>query len=121
MAYKIDFSIANSDQIESALTERLENIRLERNITQAQLAQEAGVTLRTIRRLEKGQGVSCDTFIRVLIALRLQQNLQILLPDPAIRPIERIRTGGERQRARPARPKKEGSAWTWGDEDSQPS
>lgn len=60
MSYNIDFTTATSDQIEAALGKRLESIRLSRNIAQQQLAEEAGVSTRTIRRLEKGQGVSLD-------------------------------------------------------------
>jgi putative transcriptional regulator len=116
MAYNIDFSIATSDQIETALCSRLERIRLSRNMTQRQLAEEAGVSTRTIGRLEKGQGVSLDTFIRVLIALRIQHSLQSLLPDPTVRPIERVGAGtGERKRARPAPVNHERPAWSWGD------
>lgn len=116
MAYKIDFSVATSDQIEAALCERLENIRLSRNITQIQLAKEAGVSPRTIGRLEKGQGVSVDTFIRVLTALGIQQNLEALLPDPTVRPVERVGIGGgERKRARPGLHSDEGAMWSWGD------
>jgi putative transcriptional regulator len=116
MTYKIDFSVATSDQIEAALCKRLENIRLSRNITQIQLADEAGVSPRTIGRLEKGQGVSVDTFIRVLTALGVQQNLEALLPDPTVRPIERIDIGGgERKRARPGLPSDEHAIWSWGD------
>jgi transcriptional regulator with XRE-family HTH domain len=113
----IDYSIASSEQIEGALCKQLENIRLARNITQAQLARKAGVSLRTIGRLEKGQGVSLDTLIRVLTALGLQQNLQNFLPDPTIRPFERIHTGGtERLRARPKAIHEKKTAWVWGDE-----
>jgi len=116
MAYNIDFALATSNQIEAALCERLESIRLSRNMTQRQLADEAGVSLRTIGRLEQGQGVSLDTFIRVLTALRIQQSLESLLPDPTVRPIERIGTrAGERRRARPARVSDERPAWSWGD------
>ena len=116
MAYEIDFSTATSVQIEAALCRRLEIIRLARNTTQQQLAEEAGVSPRTIGRLEKGQGVSLDTFIRVLTALRIQQNLESLLPDPTVRPIERIGAGaGERKRARPAHTNRERPAWSWGD------
>jgi putative transcriptional regulator len=116
MAYTIDFSIATSDQIETALCKRLETIRLSRNTTQEQLAEEAGVSPRTIGRLEKGQGVSLDTFIRVLMALRIQHNLEALLPDPAVRPIERVGIGtGERKRARPAPVGHERPVWSWGD------
>lgn len=116
MSYTIDFSIARSSQIESALCRRLVAIRLSRNITQEQLAEEAGVSPRTIGRLEKGLGISLDTFIRVLAALRIQTNLEGLLPDPAVRPIERVGLGaGERKRARPTAAKREGSGWSWAD------
>ena len=82
------------------------------------LTGEAGVAPRTIGRFEKGQGVSVDTFIRVLTALRIQQNLEALLPDPAVRPVERIGIGGgERKRARPGpgRSGTERGTWSWGD------
>ena len=115
MSYNIEFSIATSDQIEAVLCKRLESIRLSRNITQAQLAEEAGVSPRTIGRLEKGQGVSLDTFIRIMMALNIQQNLEALLPDPSVRPIERIGMGaGERKRARPAKSIDELPTWSWG-------
>jgi len=116
MSSNIEFSVATSDQIEAALCKRLESIRLSRNITQAQLAEEAGVSLRTIGRLEKGQGVSVDTFIRIMIALGIQQSLEALLPDPTVRPIERVGIGaGERKRARPTQTSNERPTWSWGD------
>ena len=118
MSYNIDFSIATSDQIEAALCKCMESIRLSRNITQEQLADEAGVSPRTVGRLEKGQGVSMDTFIRVMIALRIQHNLEALLPDPTVRPIERIGLdAGERKRARPTKSINKLPTWSWGDEE----
>ncbi len=117
MAYNMDFMAATSSQIEAALCERLESIRLSRNMTQRQLAKEAGVSPRTIGRLANGQGVSLDTFIRVLTALRIQQSLESLLPDPTVRPIERVgATARERKRARPVQTSAEPPAWSWGDE-----
>lgn len=120
MSYKIDFDAAASDQIESALCARLEQIRLSRNITQRALAKEAGVSPRTINRMASGEGISLDTFIRILSALRIQQNLSALLPDPSVRPIERVALEGrERQRARPKGRTGAFGAWTWGDGDEQ--
>ncbi|MBI9051527.1 MAG: helix-turn-helix transcriptional regulator [Anaerolineaceae bacterium] len=117
MSYKIDFSIATSNQIIEALSKRIENIRLMRNMTQAQVASSAGISLRTLGRLEKGQDVSLDTFLRVLIALGIQSNLQTLLPDPMVRPIERVQFNGEqRKRARPKKSPASESKWTWGDD-----
>jgi len=116
MSYNIEFSIATSGQIEAALCKRLETIRLSRNITQAQLAAEAGVSPRTIGRLEKGQGVSMDTFIRIMMALGIQQSLEALLPDPTVRPIERVGiVAGERKRARPTQSSDQRPTWSWGD------
>ena len=110
----------NSEQIETDLSAKLLQIRLARNITQEFLAEQAGVSVRTIRRLEKGLGVSLDTFIRVLMALGVQQNLQSLLPDPRIRPVDRAKfKGRERKRARPKKKKSEISTWVWGDEVEQ--
>jgi transcriptional regulator with XRE-family HTH domain len=103
------------ESIEADLGKRLEQIRLSRNIPQAKLAEEAGVSRRTITRLEHGQGVSLDTLIRVLRALGLADRLAALLPDPSVRPIERVRLKGrERQRARPKR-ERTSDDWTWGD------
>lgn len=117
MRNKIDFSIATSDQIEGYLSHQLKKIRLSRNITQAQLAEESGVAIATIRRFEEGKRVTLNTFIRIMMAFDLQYQLEALLPDLSIRPIERIETGGsERRRARPVQSDDEPAPWIWGDE-----
>lgn len=117
MSHKIDIALSSSEQIEDVLCAQVRRIRLARNITQVQLAKEAGVSLPTIGRLENGKGVSLDTFIRVLTALGVQRNLESLLPDPTVRPVERMsRTGKERKRARPSQSGSGRSAWAWGDD-----
>lgn len=116
MSYSIDFELATSDQIEQALCARLERIRLSLNVTQAQLAEEAGISRKTVGRLERGEGTSLDTFIRVLRVLGIERNIEAVLPDPSVRPVERIgSTQRERQRARP-KPATPATSWTWGDE-----
>ena len=114
MAQKIDAIAGQPDAIEKMVGQRLLEIRLARNINQAALAEEAGVSRRTITRLENGEGVSLDTLIRVMIALGLADRFDVLLPDPAIRPIERIRQGKERQRAR-RKSKPAAKPWHWND------
>lgn len=117
MANKIDFSIATSGQIEGFLCGQLRKTRLARNITQAQLAHASGLAIKTVKRAEQGQGVSLDTFIRIMMALDLQPSLETLLPDPSVRPMERVSLGGrERRRARPVQPESGNSPWSWGDE-----
>lgn len=100
--------------------ERLAQIRLSRNITQADLAQEAGASVSSIKRLEGGENVSLDTFVRVLLALNLTEHLSAFLPDPNIRPIERVKRGGqERQRARRTTRAVKATDWAWGEEDAE--
>ncbi|MHA6686655.1 helix-turn-helix domain-containing protein [Mesorhizobium sp. A556] len=98
--------------------ERVAGIRLSRNLTQRQLGELAGSSRNTVRRLEAGETVSLDTFIRVLAALGLATEFDALLPDPSVRPVDRVRLqGNERQRARPEEgsPQK-ASTWAWGEE-----
>lgn len=115
MAHKVDFSTASSEAIIEALCQRLDDIRLSRNLSQAQLAAEAGVSRSTLTRLADGQSISMDSFVRILQALRLTDHLAALLPDPAVRPVDRVRLdGAERRRARGKRAAP--PVWTWGDE-----
>lgn len=98
--------------------DKIEQLRLSRNITQTELARNAGISERTLRRLESGDGATLDSFVRVLSALKLSQNLDLLVPDPRVRPIERVRTGGtERQRSRSAKTYQTAKKWRWGNEE----
>ena len=115
MTHNIDFSAASSDAVIEALGKRLNEIRLSRNIAQADLAQEAGVSRSTLSRLSDGKPISLDSFVRVMQALRLGDHLAALLPDPSVRPVDRVRfDGAERKRASGKRT--DPSDWSWGDE-----
>ena len=117
MADSNALSMQSPESLLEEIGKKLAHLRLSRNITQSELAQDAGVSLRTLRRLESGKGVTLDSFIRILVALKLQQNMDILIPNPRIRPIERVRTGGrKRQRSRSAKTVKHGTKWRWGNE-----
>lgn len=113
----IDFSLAPIPQIEAEIGRRLESLRLEQNISQADLAAEAGVSRRTVTRLENGGGISVETLIRIMRALGIASHLDALLPEPGIRPIDRVRLKGrQRQRAR-AKSADTAGDWTWGDDE----
>ncbi len=99
---------------------RLAKIRLSRNLTQARLAQEAGASLPSIKRLEAGRNSSLDTLLRVLRALNLGERILDILPNPDVRPIERVQHAGhERRRARNQKEAPKASDWAWGVEDDQ--
>jgi transcriptional regulator with XRE-family HTH domain len=102
------------------LGRRLERTRLDRNLTQEQLAAEAGVSRQTIVRAESGGVVKLPAFIRILRALDMLAGLEVLVPPPVPSPIEQLdRRGRQRKRARRARRPEKGaddasSGWTWG-------
>ena len=112
-------TIANSEQIEQQLCKKLEAVRLMKNISQANLAKEAGISRRSVSRMDNGKGVSLDTFIRVMQALNLTNELMALIPSSDIRPIERVNRKGPRKNASSPRTGKSQVAekkWKWGNE-----
>ncbi|HEU6447032.1 MAG TPA: helix-turn-helix transcriptional regulator [Verrucomicrobiae bacterium] len=107
---------------EAILTElggRLTQIRLERNLTQAQLATQAGVSKRTVQRLETGAvATQLSGFIRVCRVLDVVERFDLLIPEPVPSPVAQLKMAGKkRQRASTVKPvKPSAKKWQWGDE-----
>ena len=96
------------------LGQRIARYRLNRNMTQGALASEAGVSLPTVQRLEGGHSTQATNLIRILRALQLLDNLDSLVPEPAISPLQQARMQGKtRQRASSPRSRKPATPWTW--------
>ncbi len=99
--------------------ERCAGLRLAHNLTQQQLAEQAGLGVRTVQRLESGEAATqLSGFIRVCRVLGLVEQLETFLPEPAVSPMEQLKLQGQkRQRAtgRKAATEKPKS-WMWGDE-----
>ena len=98
--------------------ERLARTRLERNLTQANLAQTAGISKRTLERLESGSAsTQLTTFIRVCRALGLLPRFDTFLPKPLASPVEQVKLQGrKRKRASGRRIEKSlNKKWTWGE------
>ncbi|HWY32935.1 MAG TPA: helix-turn-helix transcriptional regulator [Candidatus Acidoferrum sp.] len=101
------------------LGNRLTRVRLEHNFTQAQLAEQAGVSKRTVQRLESGDvSPQLSGFIRVCRTLDLIERFDLLVPEPLPSPIEQMKLGGKRrQRASPPKaPNPSPKKWQWGNE-----
>ncbi|WP_331344645.1 helix-turn-helix transcriptional regulator [Cellvibrio sp. UBA7661] len=81
------------------LGSRLKQARLNRNVTQAELAAQLGLTRKVIVNAEKGD-VRLETFVAILIAMDLVESLDLFLPPQPISPISLARLQGkQRQRA----------------------
>jgi transcriptional regulator with XRE-family HTH domain len=99
---------------------RLAQTRLDLDLTQEQLAAEAGVSKRTLERLEAGESAQLASYIRVLRALGLAGQLDSVIPEPLASPLAQLKLQG-RKRARASRSasraKTRGGGWRW-DEDA---
>lgn len=103
--------------------DRLERRRIDAGLTQAQLAEQAGISKRTLERIEAGRSTDFVMLLRVLRVLKLLETLDQSVPDLPQSPLvllkgrgrTRKRVGHSRQRpdgtvaAQPAAP------WKWRD------
>ena len=79
---------------------RVKRKRLERNLTQQEIADIAGISRPTVSDLERGNPFEILTLIQVLRALDALVEIDLFLPDPGISPLQLARLRGkERQRA----------------------
>lgn len=87
------------DVILSELGDRLTQARLAKNLTQAQLAIQAGISKRTVERLESGElATQLSAFIRVCRVLNLIEHFESLIPETAPSPIAQLRSRGRVRR-----------------------
>lgn len=113
------FDANTTDQvILKEIGERITGVRLNQNFTQANLAEQAGVSKRTVERLEAGESVQITSLIRLLRSLGLQQRLEVLFPEPVASPIAQLKLQGKKRRRASSKKLRssKGTGWSWGDE-----
>lgn len=71
-----------------ALGARLKRARLEQNITQDDLAELSGLSRTAIKNAENAGRCTLETVARILLALKLTDQLQYFIPEKKISPIE---------------------------------
>ncbi|MBQ2937189.1 MAG: helix-turn-helix transcriptional regulator [Lachnospiraceae bacterium] len=69
------------------LGERLKEYRLRRNLQQAEMARYAGVNISTVSRIEKGQNIMFDSYLRIMRVLDMLDNLDEFIPEPPRSPL----------------------------------
>jgi len=113
---KIDKTITD-DALLELLGKRLARIRLSLNLTQQQLAEQAGLGLRTVQRLELGVAATqLSGFVRVCRVLGLVEGFETLIPEAVPSPVAQLELRGkERRRASSAKPVGPAGPWRWGD------
>lgn len=111
-------ALLTDDSILRELGNRLAGARLAANLTQAALAEQAGVSKRTVERLESGEvSTRLSGLLRVCRTLGLMTNVDSLVPETTASPMQQLKRQG-RKRQRASRPKTSSEStkpWTWGD------
>ena len=99
--------------------ERITALRLRQNLSQSELASQAGVSKRTLERIESGEvATQLSNFIRVCRSLELLGNFDVLVPEAGPSPMALLQFHGK-QRYRASRRKTsvvKDEPWKWGDD-----
>jgi transcriptional regulator with XRE-family HTH domain len=113
-----------SDQLadESILLElgaRMARRRLDLQLTQAELAEQAGVSKRTVERIESGASAQLSSLVRLFRVLGLMSGLEQLLPEAGPRPMDLLRLKGKQRQRASSRSGEDlpDQTWSW-DEDT---
>ena len=110
--------LITDDAILAEIGNRIARYRINQQVTQADLAEQAGVSKRTVERVEAGASVQFSTVNRILRALDLLPGLERMISEPPVRPMDLLKHKGKvRQRASSGqRSEKIPEKWTWDDE-----
>ena len=96
--------------------ERLKQYRINAGLTQQDLENKSGVSVRSISRLEQGASVQLESLIKILSALNLESNIDLLIPDQTKRPSFYLKDK-EKPKQRVRKKEKANGAFKWGDEE----
>ena len=70
----------------SELGQKIKMYRIMNEMSQQDLEDKSGVSKRSISRLEQGESVQLDNLFKIIIALGLADNIEMLVPDQTKRP-----------------------------------
>ena len=87
------FNSKTPNDIAKELVEKIKQHRKKLKISQAQLASKSGVSLGSIKRFESKYEISLNSFIKILIALNLEQDLENLFTQKSYNSIDEVING----------------------------
>lgn len=87
------FNPKTPNDIAHELVEKIKQHRKKLKISQAQLASKSGVSLGSIKRFESRYEISLNSFIKILIALNLEHDLENLFTQKSYNSIDEVING----------------------------
>ncbi len=93
------FNAATPHAIATELGDRIKVARLNADLTQKELAEKAGLSLKAVTNSEKGTS-TLESIVAILVALELTEQLNSFIPKQEISPVQLAKLQGkERKRA----------------------
>ena len=87
------FNPKTPNDIAKELVEKIKQYRKKLKISQVQLANKSGVSLGSIKRFESKYEISLNSFIKILIALNLEQDFENLFTQRSYNSIDEVING----------------------------
>lgn len=87
------FNPKTPNDIAKELVEKIKQQRKKLKISQIQLAAKSGVSLGSIKRFESKYEISLNSFIKILIALNLERDLENLFSQKNYASIDEVING----------------------------
>lgn len=97
------------------LGQKIKIYRIMKAMSQQDLTDKSGVSKRSISRLEQGESVQVDNLFKILLALDLGDNIELLVPDQTKRPSYYLEKSEDKPKR--VRKKTEKKDFKWGDEE----
>jgi len=109
-------NMLTDEAILAEIGQRISSRRVELNMTQAEVAKKTGMAKRTVENIESGASGQMSTIIRIFRVLDLMENLDRLIPEPGLKPMDLLKQKRKiRIRASRKKTKKKGigKSWKW--------
>jgi len=84
-------ALLTDDAILNEFGQRISKRRVELNMTQAEVAKKAGVSKRTIERVEDGASSQMLSIIKIFRVLELMDNLDRMVSEPSPKPMDLLK------------------------------
>jgi transcriptional regulator with XRE-family HTH domain len=101
----MDISTRSPYELQQLLGTGIRAQRIARELTQSDVASKAGISKQAVAKLERAEGSTVETLVRVLHALRATQLIESLATQPHVSPLALLRSAQPPQRVRHRRMK----------------
>lgn len=99
IVHMLPLELMTAPQLAQSVAQRARRSRLDRNLTQQELADRAGMSLSSLRRFERTGEIAFLSLVRIAMALDATEGLMALFPE-RVQSLEDVLEKPRRQRGR---------------------